>query len=140
MGSLADFTSVRVPGDGTIIITPRRASEIAALVTVGEQMLRSSPSDVLANAIQAAITNVEYGTTSDGGTAVNQQTMDLMNWVGALTDVQLATYRARIFTSASGEQMLISAVPEPSASVLIALALACLVVFRAKVLSTGRAP
>lgn len=136
VGSLADFTSVRGPGGNTISITPRQASEIAALVTIGEQMLRSSPSNVLANAIQAAITNVEYGTTSDGGIAVNQVTMDLMNTVGALTDAQLANYQARIYTTASGEQMLISAVPESSTSILIAVGLVCLVLPRARVLAS----
>ena len=66
------------PG-GTISITPRQAREIAALASIGDWMLSLSPDAIVANAIQAAITNVQYGSTSDGGADVNLKTIELMN-------------------------------------------------------------
>ncbi len=126
VGSLADFTTTRVP-NGIINITRRQASQIAALAYTGDQMLRKSPSNVVSNAVQAAITNIQYGTTSDGGTEVKLKTMELMDWVSGLTDAQLARYQMQIYISPTGEQQTGSAyiIPEPS-SILSILGLGTL--------------
>lgn len=123
VGSLSDFTTTNVP-NGIINTTPRQASQIAALAYTGDEMLRKSPSNVVGNAVQAAITNIQYGTTSDGGTEVNLKTIELMNWVSSLTDAQLSRYQARIYTSPSFEQRTMEAyiVPEPTSTLsLLAL-------------------
>jgi hypothetical protein len=115
---LASFTTDFI-GDS---ITSRQASEIAAVVNIGDQMLTASPSDVVANAVQAAITDIEYGTTSDGGAAANAETTTLLTWASGLTDAQLAGYQADIYvpeTDATTTQHLISAVPEPSTLLLL---------------------
>src|SRR5207249_1341850 len=86
VGSLADFTTDFIGHP----ITARQASEIAALATIGDRTLAVSPSNVFANAVQAAITDIEYGTTSDGGPAVNAETTKLLTWASGLTSTQLA--------------------------------------------------
>jgi hypothetical protein len=130
VGRLDDFTSVRVPG-GSIPITPRQAQQIAALATLGDATLNQTPTDaVFANAIQAAITNIQYGTTSDGGTAVNLKTIELMNWASDLTDAELARFDAFVYTAVNGEQKIMSSIPEPASFALLGAGLVCLALRR----------
>lgn len=127
VGSLSDFTTTTVPGGGIIMTTSRQAQQIAALAYIGDGLLSGSlvnfPVDLsgytnneVGNAIQAAITNIQYGTTSDGGTEVNMVTTQLMDWASLLSDAELSPYRANIYTAISGEQRIINAyvlVPAP---------------------------
>ena len=100
-------------------ITPTQARQIAALATIGDQMLSASPNNpnnaIFANAVQAAITNIEYGSTSDGGAAVNAETANLLNFVQGLTPTQLAGYDAAILVSQDAQQVITAVVvPEPA--------------------------
>jgi hypothetical protein len=70
-------------------ITPTQASQIAALANIGDQTLSASPNGpnnaIFANAVQAAMTDIEYGSTSDGGAAVNAETANLLTLAQGLT-------------------------------------------------------
>jgi PEP-CTERM motif len=116
-------------------ITPTQASQIAALANIGDQTLSASPNNpnnaIFSNAVQAAMTDIEYGSTSDGGAAVNAETANLLTLVQGLTPTQLAGYNATILVSQNAQQLITSAsVPEPASVSLLGAGLAGLILLR----------
>ena len=96
-------------------ITHRQAREIGALASFGDLMLRTATNKaVFSNAVQAAISDIEYGSTSDGGAAVNAETATLIAWAESLTPSQLSAYHAEILVDDKDQKLVAaSTVPEP---------------------------
>jgi hypothetical protein len=125
---LSDFTT-DFSGNS---ITATQAREIAALANIGDQMLEASPNNpnnaVFSNAVQAAITDIEYGSTSDGGADVNAETANLLTRVQGLTPEQLAGFNAEILGDGVDQNTLTAVVvPEPASFSLLSAVLAVLI-------------
>jgi hypothetical protein len=121
---LSSFTSTKVPGGGLIVTTTKQAHQIAALAYIGDNLIADTASffpidlsvytkNEIGNAVQAAITNIQYGTASNGGTNVNTVTTILENWVTAIPDSQLYKYNANVYFAYGDIEQRIISVPGP---------------------------
>ena len=103
-------------------LTTQQISEMAALATYGNEQMAKNPSNLLSAEVQAAIWTVEYNNSSTGSslsvTGSNFTPADINNLIataGSGVAVQLLAL--------SGNQGLVTPVPEPASIGLLAAAL-----------------
>ena len=113
-------------------LTPTQINDIGKLAAYGNFMMSTTPTNAFSAAVQAAIWNVEYGTTATGTAAFNIELSNLMAILPSLSNPG-----GNQLTSAQNSQGVFVAqglyqpnqVPEPSMLAMIAIGLLSLLGF-----------
>lgn len=124
VGSLTTNNALPTPTP----LTGTQINQIGALAAYGDFVMSSSPSNAKSAAIQAAIWDVEYGTTATGSAAFVAELTNIMTLLPTLTNPG----GNQLFSSQDSQGVYINqglyvpnshGVPEPSTLALIALGL-----------------
>lgn len=111
---------------GPNALTPTQINDIGKLAAYGNFVMSTTPTNAFSAAVQAAIWNVEYGTTATGTAAFNTELTNLMTILPSLSNPggnQLtASQNAQGLFVAQGLYQP-NRVPEPSTLAMIAIGL-----------------
>lgn len=114
---------------GPTVLTATQIATIAKLAAYGNLVMAATPSSSFSGALQAAIWNVEYGTTASGSGAFNADLAAIMALLPTLPYADGEVLYSPLVTGTHDRQALWHPVPEPSSLAMIALGLLSLLGF-----------